>query len=100
GCERDECVAWARYRIAYFASPDVHGEDVALDETELGIDVDGERIAAGLVGLRLVIDAECVDRLAVALFLQRSLIGRHRRLPLFKPQLAMRRRLHHADIRG
>src|SRR6185312_7943173 len=41
-----------------FASPDGHGEGVAFDETELGIDVDGERIAAEIVAVCLVIDAE------------------------------------------
>src|SRR5262245_295508 len=73
GRGRGERFASARSRIAYAASADVHGERIAFHEAELGVDVDGEGIDPGVVGVSLVIDAKRVDWLTAALFLQRGL---------------------------
>src|SRR5215475_11258833 len=90
GRGRGERFASARSRIAYAASADVHGERIAFHEAELGVDVDGEGIDPGVVGVSLGIDAKRVNWLTAALFLQRGLIGGYHRLGLFEPQLAMR----------
>src|SRR5262245_66077308 len=90
GRGRGERFASARSRIAYAASADVHGERIAFHEAELGVDVDGEGIDPGVVGVSLGIDAKRVNWLTAALFLQRDLIGVYHPLGLFEPQLAMR----------